>query len=74
MPELSLKSKLILSAATVAILIGAPPPAFADDAADASVEEVVVTVRRRAEKLQDVPITVSAVTGQTLATERLDWL
>lgn len=72
MPELSLKSKLILSAATVAILIGAPPPAFADDAADASVEEVVVTVRRRAEKLQDVPITVSAVTGQTLATERLD--
>ena len=33
-------------------------------------EEVVVTVRRRAEKLQDVPITVSAVTGQTLATER----
>ncbi|MBA4012959.1 MAG: TonB-dependent receptor [Phenylobacterium sp.] len=72
MPELSLKSKLILSAATVAILIGAPPPAFADDAADAAVEEVVVTVRRRAEKLQDVPITVSAVTGQTLATERLD--
>ncbi len=72
MPELSLKSKLILSAATVAILIGAPPPAFADDAADASVEEVVVTVRRRAEKLQDVPITVSAVTGQTLAAERLD--
>ena len=72
MPELSLKSKLILSAATVAILIGAPPPAFADDAADASVEEVVVTVRRRAEKLQDVPITVSAVTGQTLAVERLD--
>lgn len=72
MPELSLKSKLILSAATVAILIGAPPPALADDAADASVEEVVVTVRRRAEKLQDVPITVSAVTGQTLATERLD--
>ncbi|MGH6998982.1 MAG: TonB-dependent receptor plug domain-containing protein, partial [Phenylobacterium sp.] len=68
---MSLKSKLILSAATVAILIGAPPPAFAEDA-DASVEEVVVTVRRRAEKLQDVPITVSAVSGQTLAVERLD--
>lgn len=71
MAELSLKSKLILSAATVAILAAAPP-AFAEDAGDASVEEVVVTVRRRAEKLQDVPITVSAVTGQTLATERLD--
>ena len=50
MPELSLKSKLILSAASVAVLIGAPPPAFADDAADASVEEVVVNVMMCPEK------------------------
>ena len=40
MPEVNLKSKLILSAATVSILIGAPPSAFADDA-DASVEEAL---------------------------------
>lgn len=71
MPNLSFKSKLLISVATWATLIGGAP-ALADDDADAAVEEVVVTVRRRAEKLQDVPITVSAVAGQTLATERLD--
>jgi len=62
---------LLLSVAVAASLLGAAPAAHADDD-DVSVEEVVVTVRRRAEKLQDVPITVSAVAGQTLAEERLD--
>ncbi len=71
MPNRNLKTKLIVSAAAVAMLSGTPGYAFANDA-DTSVEEVVVTVRRRAEKLQDVPITVSAVAGQTLAVERLD--
>ena len=71
MPNRNLKTKLIVSAAAVAMLSGTPCYAFANDA-DTSVEEVVVTVRRRAEKLQDVPITVSAVAGQTLAVERLD--
>lgn len=37
-----------------------------------TVSDVVVTVRRREEKLQDVPIAVSAVSGQVLAEERLD--
>lgn len=74
MRSIDLKSKLILSAAVAAILATAPSVSFADeaDAAETSVDEVVVTVRRREEKLQDVPITVSAVSGQTLAVERLD--
>ncbi|WP_374653885.1 TonB-dependent receptor [Phenylobacterium sp.] len=62
---------MLLSAAAAASLLGAAPAAHADDD-DVSVEEVVVTVRRRTEKLQDVPITVSAIGGQTLAEERLD--
>ena len=71
MPKLSFRTKLLLSAAAAASLLGAAPAAHADDD-DVSVEEVVVTVRRRTEKLQDVPITVSAIGGQTLAEERLD--
>ncbi len=39
---------------------------------EASIEPIIVTARRREEKLQDVPITVSAVSGQVLKTERLD--
>jgi iron complex outermembrane receptor protein len=70
-PKLSFRTKLLLSAAAAASLLGAAPAAHADDD-DVSVEEVVVTVRRRTEKLQDVPITVSAIGGQTLAEERLD--
>lgn len=40
-------------------------PALADSN---SIEEVVVTANKRAEKLQDVPMSVSAVTGDTLQT------
>ncbi len=44
-------------------------PAFAQDAADdgiSSGDEIVVQARRRDESLQDVPLTVQAVTGQDL--------
>lgn len=34
---------------------------------DAGVGEVVVTARRRSEKLQDVPVSVQAISGETLA-------
>jgi len=73
-----LKSKLALGVALVALAPMVPTFAIAAEvAADAapvetSVDEVVVTVRRREERLQDVPISVSAVSGQTLAAERLD--
>jgi iron complex outermembrane receptor protein len=70
-----LKSKLLLTIAVAALTPGlaqAAEDAAASAGAEPSVDEVVVTVRRREERLQDVPITVSAVSGQTLATERLD--
>ena len=52
-----------------------PVAASAESAAvdgNTTVSDVVVTVRRREEKLQDVPIAVSAVSGQVLAEDRLD--
>ncbi|GAM98241.1 hypothetical protein U91I_01873 [alpha proteobacterium U9-1i] len=51
----------------------APSIAFAQDAvADAGEEEVVVTARKREERLQDVPIAVTAVTAETLEREQIN--
>lgn len=51
--------------------LAAQTPAVAD-AADTAVDQIVISARRREEKLQDAPITVSAVSGRVLQTERLD--
>jgi iron complex outermembrane recepter protein len=46
----------------------APAPAPADsDEGSLSIQEVVVTAQRRAESVQDVPITIQAVTGEQLS-------
>ncbi|MBX3485489.1 TonB-dependent receptor [Phenylobacterium sp.] len=56
---------LFLSVAVVALC--APIAAEAQSAAEVvGVEEVVVTAQKRAEKLQDVPISVAAFSGETL--------
>ncbi len=39
---------------------------------DTAVDQIVISARRREEKLQDTPITVSAISGRVLETERLD--
>jgi len=60
--------QLAAVAAVIALTSGPMPRAFAQDAADAegdsasgyTLEEIVVTARRRQESLQDVPISVSA--------------
>ena len=44
----------------------AMPGAALAQAGDNQVEEIVVTAQRREQNLQDVPVTVSAVTGQSL--------
>jgi iron complex outermembrane recepter protein len=73
-PKISAAVAAILSAPTTAIVLAAPSDltAAADQAQGAATEstglaEVVVTAERRSERLQDVPITVQAITGEQLA-------
>ncbi|HEX7947506.1 MAG TPA: Plug domain-containing protein, partial [Phenylobacterium sp.] len=64
------KSFLLATVAGTCALTGLATPAFAADAvaaAPAAVEEVVVTAQRRDEKLQNVPIAVTALTADQLA-------
>src|SRR6204780_5950212 len=61
MGGLSVKSDLTLAAAIAAVL-GAQAAIAQQD----SLGEVVVTAQRRTENLQDVPITIQALTSETL--------
>jgi iron complex outermembrane receptor protein len=63
---------LAMPAFSAEIAPAAAAPVAAADAAEGAVEQVLITARRREEKLQDTPITVSAVSGQVLKTERLE--
>ncbi|MBJ7438872.1 MAG: TonB-dependent receptor [Sphingopyxis sp.] len=62
----------LLNASLIAIAIAGASPAFAQDAPAApaaeqeGLSEIVVTANRRAENLQDVPISVTAVTSGML--------
>lgn len=49
----------------------ADAPALADATSTASSGDIFVTARRRDENAQDVPIAVSVLNGDTIATERL---
>jgi iron complex outermembrane receptor protein len=68
-PRLALRAALILGASTLALTAA---PAMAQDAAPqqdvqaASLDDIVVTARRRDERLQDVPVAVTALTSETL--------
>ena len=59
---------LFLSAATSAYSQTAPTGAAA---AENAVDEVVVTARKREERLQDVPLTISVVSGEAIARANL---
>ncbi|HWM67034.1 MAG TPA: TonB-dependent receptor plug domain-containing protein, partial [Steroidobacteraceae bacterium] len=52
----------LLAAAVSAVLMAASPASWGDDV----LGEIVVTAQRRAEKLQDVPVAVSAFTSRDL--------
>jgi iron complex outermembrane receptor protein len=53
---------------SVLSLVAIPSALAVSGAASAQIEEIVVTAQRRAENVQDVPISVSAVTADTLDT------
>jgi len=56
---------MLLGAAGASCLVGAS--ADAQTAAPAAVDEVIVTAQRRAERLQDVPVAVTALGAQAIA-------
>ncbi len=61
------RSDILSSAAVMALLAAAPCAAFAQAQADpVGLEEVVVTAQKRAENVQDVPISITAFSGETL--------
>ncbi|MEQ8861116.1 MAG: TonB-dependent receptor [Pseudomonadales bacterium] len=62
-------SAATVSAATVVIIAGAPGQAAA---ASGVIEEIVVTVQRRAEALSDVPLAVTALSGEFIRDTNLD--
>jgi iron complex outermembrane receptor protein len=60
------KSTLAAGAAVALVMAGGA--AFAQETGAAQVGEVIVTAEKRSERLIDVPMSVSAVSGETLAT------
>jgi iron complex outermembrane recepter protein len=70
------KSKLMITAAASGLIsVFCSEPAFAQretppaqkQTDDFGVEEIIVTAQKREERLQDTPISITAVTGETLA-------
>lgn len=64
-----LKKHSIVLAFSGSICITASCPAFAQDNAneDNSTVDIVVTAQRRSESAQDIPVSVAAISGETLA-------
>jgi iron complex outermembrane recepter protein len=66
-PKITAAVAAILSAPTAAIVFAAPADTTNATATGAELQEVIVTAERRTENLQDVPITIQAITGDQLA-------
>jgi len=67
------KLLLATSVAAVALTAGAASARSAQsDQAASQVDDIVVTARKREERLQDVPIAVTAVSGETLEREQIN--
>jgi iron complex outermembrane recepter protein len=67
----TLRASSALSLVTIALALSAAP-AMAQEAADAAAEElapaeIIVTAQKRSERLQDVPLAVTALSGDKLA-------
>ena len=62
-----MNSRYICLLSGLAMLLGQPP------AGAQQLEEIVVTAQRRAESLQDVPITINALTGEQLSSSGIEY-
>src|SRR5215470_4186859 len=65
-PKISAAVAAILGASSSALVGAASPADTSATAAETGLGEVVVTAQHRAESIQDVPITVQAITGEQL--------
>ena len=62
-----MRTKLLLSLSAIAV-VATSTPAFAQESSDeARLGEIIVTAQRREENLQDVPVSVATLGGETLA-------
>ena len=61
--NVSLKKKLIVTSMAAALGLTGAPVVFAQNA---TLEEIIVTSRQRAESSQDVPMTISTVSGEDI--------
>lgn len=60
---MSMSKKIVASAVAAACVAMVPQAAVAQDAGDGRLDEIVVTAQKREQRLQDVPIAVSVVSG-----------
>jgi iron complex outermembrane receptor protein len=58
---------MLMTASALATLVMSSGAAFAQDDQSATLEEIVVTAQKREQRLQDVPISISAVTGDEIS-------
>src|ERR1700679_3731829 len=63
-PKLTYAIAVILSGCSAGLALAAPA-ADADTSSD-GIQEITVTAQRRAENMQDVPITIQAMSAETL--------
>src|SRR3546814_11444651 len=74
----------LCACSTLSLIVGTASPAFAQDASDGTVQqradtsgarsptEIVVTAQKRVERIQDVPIAISAFSGEALAAQKVE--
>jgi len=65
-PKISAAVAAILGASSTTVVLAAPGDAATATATTGELTEVTVTAERRTENIQDVPITVQAITGEQL--------
>ena len=65
-PKISSAVAAILSASSTAMVFAAPADTVTTTATSGELQEVTVTAQRRSENIQDVPITIQAITGEQL--------
>lgn len=69
---MKIKGRAAFSAAIVPLLLtGTAGIAHAQETAEVADTEIVITATKRAERLQDVPISVSAIGGDQLSKSRV---